>query len=64
MFERSLNGDKDRIMYVATFSKEEYVLIVFGFDKNGKLSEIGLNIIQQQNNTEAQNAQQQTQAQQ
>lgn len=63
MFERSLNGDKDRVMYVATFSKEEYVLMAFGFDKDAKLSAVEIRQ-QQQNNTEAQNAQQQTQAQQ
>lgn len=60
IFERSLAGDKDRVMYVASFSKEEHVLMVFGFDKDAKISEIGLNIMQQQNAGQAQNAEQQT----
>lgn len=60
IFERSLAGDKDRVMYVASFSKEEHVLMVFGFDKDTKISEIGLNIMQQQNAGQAQNAEQQT----
>ena len=59
IFERSLAGDKDRVMYVASFSKEEHVLMVFGFDKDTKISEIGLNIMQQ-NAGQAQNAEQQT----
>ena len=59
IFERSLAGDKDRVMYVASFSKEEHVLMVFGFDKDTKISEIGLNIMQQ-NAGQSQNAEQQT----
>lgn len=59
IFERSLAGDKDRVMYVASFSKEEHVLMIFGFDKDTKISEIGLNIMQQ-NAGQAQNAEQQT----
>ena len=60
IFERSLAGDKDRVMYVASFSKEEHVLMVFSFDKDAKISEIGLNIMQQQNAGQTQNAEQQT----
>lgn len=44
-FERYDNQDK--ITYIASFSKEEIIAMVFVFDKNNKLVEFGLLPIQQ-----------------
>lgn len=44
-FERYDNQDK--VTYIASFSKEEIIAMVFVFDKNNKLLEFGLLPIQQ-----------------
>lgn len=54
-FERYDNQDK--ITYIASFSKEEIIAMVFVFDKNNKLVEFGLLPIQQ--NQQAQESAQQ-----
>ncbi|WP_304153259.1 DUF3887 domain-containing protein [Megamonas hypermegale] len=58
-FERY--GQNDRVSYVATFSKEPYVAMIFGFDASGKMTEVGI-LKMQQKNEEAQNTEQQAQA--
>lgn len=54
-FERYDNQDK--VTYIASFSKEEIIAMVFVFDKNNKLLEFGLLPIQQ--NQQAQESAQQ-----
>jgi hypothetical protein len=54
-FERYDNQDK--VTYIASFSKEEIIAMVFVFDKNNKLVEFGLLPIQQ--NQQAQESAQQ-----
>lgn len=54
-FERYNNQDK--VTYIASFSKEEIIAMVFVFDKNNKLLEFGLLPIQQ--NQQAQESAQQ-----
>lgn len=62
IFERSFTENKDMIMYIVSFSKQEHVLMIFGFDKDMKISDISIRIMQQQNAEQAQNAEQQAQA--
>lgn len=49
-FERYDNQDK--VTYIASFSKEEIIAMVFVFDKNNKLVEFGLLPIQQNQQTQ------------
>lgn len=61
-FERlQSGGQQDKLTYVASFSNEKIVVMVFVFNKDSKITEISLVPLQpqaQQTDTEAQTAQQ------
>ena len=58
-FERlQPNGQQDKLTYIASFTNEKMVAMVFVFDKDTKLIDFGLMTMKPQTNAEAQTTQQ------